>query len=304
MIKLSHGNRDEAREMIQDDHKSRLADMEFVRQLMREPLLEPSEEKELTLAWRNHRDEDALHQIIRAFSRLVISIAVKFRFYGIPLSDIIQEGNIGLLCAADRFDPERNVRFSTYAKWWIRATIQDYVLRNWSIVRTGSTTNQKQLFFNLRRLKSQLLGVSGDHLSDSDREEIAETLHVTIRDVEEMEKRLFQQDLSLSTPISEKVEQEWQEFIPDERPDPESVTTEVHDDKWRKHWLDKALDELSTNEKYVITHRRLKDNNKTLSELGKEMKLSTERIRQIENRAMRKMRHVLLHHINEVREIL
>lgn len=290
--------------MIQDDHKSRLADMEFVRQLMREPLLEPSEEKALALAWRDKRDEAAFHQLIRSFSRLVISISIRFRFYGLPLSDIIQEGNIGLLCAADRFDPNRNVRFSTYAKLWIRATIQDYVLRNWSIVRTGSTSNQKILFFRLKRLKNQILGVSSDYLSDTHRAEIATLLNVAVRDVEEMEKRLFQQDLSLSVPINERVEQEWQDFIPDERPDPEDATTRVHDEKWRKHWLSKALDELNSNERYVITQRRLHEQDKTLSEIAKDMKLSTERVRQIETRAMRKMRHVLLHHINEVREIL
>lgn len=290
--------------MNTNDHLSKLADYEFVRQLMKAPLLDQEEEKRLAIAWRDHKDEEAMHKLVQSFSRLVVSIAIRFRYYGVSLSDLIQEGNIGLLCAAERFDPERNVRFSTYAKWWIRATIQDYVLRNWSIVRAGSTSAQKQLFFNLKRLKQQLLGIANELLSMEDKKQIALTLQVSLKDVEDMEKRLLTQDLSLSAPVNDYMDQEWQEFIPDERPDPEITTSTAKNAISQKEILKEALEKLDERERYVVTHRRLMDNPFTLEELGKNLNVSKERIRQIEARALRKMRHVLLHDINKVREIL
>ncbi len=278
--------------------------MAFIRQLMKEPLLEKAEETSLTLAWKNHHDEEALHQLIKSFSRLVVSMALRFRFYGLPLTDLIQEGVVGLLYAAERFDPTREVRFSTYAKWWIRATIQDYVLRNWSIVRTGSTTAQKQLFFNLKRLKNQLLDFSSSSTLDKEgRESIAHTLHVNLRDVEEMEKRLSLQDLSLNTYIHNDTTQIWQEFLEDERPGADTTIENADDALWRHHWLHIAMEQLNEREQFVIYARRLQDDPQTLEELGRSLSISKERVRQIEARALHKMRHVLITHIHDIRDV-
>ncbi len=291
--------------MREDNQQSRLADNGFIHKLMSEPLLDKEKEIELAIAWRDSRDEKALHLLIRSFSRLVVSVAIRFRFYGVHLSDIIQEGNIGLIIAAEKFDPSRDVRFSTYAKWWIRATIQDYILKNWSIVRSSSTTAQKQLFFSLKRLKTTLQDIEENELSTEERESIAKTLKVTLRDVEEMEIRLAGgNDLSLSAPIGEALTPDWQDFLPDERPNPESQTSQTSDQSWRKHWLDFALKDLDEREKMVIETRRLTDSPLTLEDVGKMLNVSKERVRQIESRAMRKMRHSLIHHMNEVKELL
>ncbi len=290
--------------MIDKNHLSKLADMEFIRQLMKVPLLDKEKEKQLAFAWKDDHDEKAFQQMVMSFTRLVVSMALRFRFYGIPLTDLIQEGTVGLLYAADRFEPSREVRFSTYAKWWIRATIQDYVLRNWSIVRTGSTTAQKQLFFNLKRIKNQLADFSTDTLSGEDKEVIAKTLHVSLTDVEEMEKRLAFQDLSLSAVMHDDTEQIWQEFIPDNRPNPEGTIEQADEILWRHHWLHVALHQLDKREQTIISARRLQDSPKTLGELGKCLKISKERVRQIETRALRKMRYALISHMNDVREIL
>ncbi|MBX9977360.1 MAG: RNA polymerase factor sigma-32 [Alphaproteobacteria bacterium] len=288
--------------MIDNAHLSKLADREFIRQLMEEPFLEKEHEHELAVAWQENRDEKAFQQIIKSFTRLVVSIALRFRYYGLPLPDLIQEGTLGLMYAAERFDASRDVRFSSYAKWWIRATIQDYVLRNWSIVRTGSTTAQKQLFFNLKRLKNQLENFSMDALSKENKESIAETLHVSIADVENMEKRLSS-DLSLNTVVNEASEQNWQDFLPDDKPNPESCISLREDADWRHFWLETALETLDDRERAVIQGRRLQDTPETLEDIGKRLKVSKERVRQIEARALRKMRHALITHISEVKDV-
>jgi RNA polymerase sigma-32 factor len=192
------------------------ADLEYIRQLMEQPLLKREEEHELALAWHDEHDEKALHLLVQAYMRLVVSTAIRFRHYGISLSDLIQEGNLGLMYAAERFDPERDVRFSTYARWWIRSHIQEYILRNWSIVRTGSTSAQKQLFFNLRRLKAQLAKMSTDQMTMEERDHIAETLHVSLHDVEDMENRLSSHDLSLSHPMNEAGSDDWIDSLADQ----------------------------------------------------------------------------------------
>lgn len=277
--------------------------MDFVHQLMQEPLLDKDREYELACAWKEHRNEDAFHQLVKSFTRLVVSVALRFRFYGIPFSDLVQEGILGLMYAAERFEPDREVRFSTYAKWWIRATIQDFVLRNWSIVRTGSTTAQKQLFFNLKRLKSHLSNFSTDALNDEERENIAKTLHVALSDVEDMEKRLNFCDLSLSVSVADNSTSDWQEFLPDDRQDQASQLEEDDSASWREFWLDRALNTLDPREKEVIQERRLQEIPKTLEELGRRYQLSKERVRQIEMRALRKMKHALVAHIHEVKDL-
>jgi RNA polymerase sigma-32 factor len=280
------------------------ADLEFIRQLMGRPLLEREEEHTLAMAWHDDRDEKALHRLVEAYMRLVVSTAIRFRHYGLPMSDLIQEGNLGLMYAAERFDPDRDVRFSTYAKWWIRSYIQEYILRNWSIVRTGSTSAQKQLFFNLRRLKAQLSKISTDQMTLEERLHVAETLHVTHHDVVDMENRLSSHDLSLSNPINESNSDDWVDSLADERPNPEVSATAVFDDGIRRLWVQGAMYTLNPRERMIIRVRRLADNPVTLEALGKKLKISKERVRQLEARAIRKMRFHLLHNGQDMKEML
>lgn len=280
------------------------ADLEYIRQLMDQPLLKRDEEHELAIAWHDRHDEKALHLLVQAYMRLVVSTAVRFRHYGIPLSDLIQEGNLGLMYAAERFDPERDVRFSTYARWWIRSHIQEYILRNWSIVRTGSTSSQKQLFFNLRRLKAQLAKMSTDQMTMEERGHIAETLQVPLHDVEDMENRLSSHDLSLSHPMSETGSDDWVDSLADQNPDPETSAVINLDDSIRRLWIQGAMHYLSPRERMIITVRRLADHPTTLEDVGKKLKISKERVRQLEVRAIRKMRHHLLHNIQDLKEVL
>jgi len=286
------------------DLNTKQADLEFIRQLMEQPLLKKDEEHILALAWRDHHDEKALHQLVQAYMRLVVSTAVRFRHYGISLADLIQEGNLGLMYAAERFEPERDVRFSTYARWWIRSYIQEYILRNWSIVRTGSTSAQKQLFFNLRRLKAQLAKVSTDQMTREEQYCIAETLHVPLHDVVDMENRLSSRDLSLSHPVNEMGNDDWIDTLADEHPDPEALTAHHLDEHIRHVWIQGALHYLNPRERMIITVRRLDDHPKTLEDLGKQLSISKERVRQLEARAIRKMRHHLLHNIQDIKEML
>jgi RNA polymerase sigma-32 factor len=279
------------------------ADLDYIRQLMEQPLLKRDEEHDLALAWHDHQDEKALHQLVQAYMRLVVSTAVRFRHYGIPLSDLIQEGNLGLMYAAERFEPDRDVRFSTYARWWIRSHIQEYILRNWSIVRTGSTSAQKQLFFNLRRLKAQLAKMSTDQMTLEERGHIAETLQVP-HDVEDMENRLSSHDLSLSHPMSESSSDDWVDSLADQKLDPEASAVHTLDESVRRLWIQGAMHYLSPRERMIITVRRLADHPTTLEDIGKQLKISKERVRQLEVRAIRKMRHHLLHNIQDLREML
>ena len=289
--------------MHDNTRQTKLSDMDFVNQLMKAPLLDKESEYELACAWKNNRDEKAFQKLVQSFTRLVVSVSLRFRFYGIPFADLIQEGILGLIYAAERFEPDRDVRFSTYAKWWIRATIQDFVLRNWSIVRTGSTTAQKQLFFNLKRLKSHLSNFSTDALSEEDREKISKTLNVAHSDVEDMEKRLNFSDLSLSVSVTDNSTSDWQEFLPDDRQDHASQLEDEDSASWREFWLDRALNTLDPREKEVVKSHRLKDPPETLEDIGKRYNLSKERVRQIEMRALRKMKHALVSHIHEVKDL-
>lgn len=274
---------------INNDETKR-ADLSYVREIMQEPLLSREDEFTLAKAWADDHDEDSLHILIKAYSRLVISIAIRFRHYGLPMGDIIQEGNIGLMEAARRFEPDRDIRFSTYAKWWIRSCIQDYVLRNWSIVRTGSTSAQKQLFFNLRRLRAQLTNVTTENMSADERELIAHTLNVNIRDVEDMENRISTHDLSLNSPVSEDSLEDWVDTLEDSKPTPEEIATSTLDTDIQRHWIQSSLRLLSPREQQIIILRHLSEQNMTLEQLGKLLKISKERVRQLEGRALQKMR--------------
>ena len=273
-----------------DDPQTQRANLKFIKTSMQEPLLSREIEYDLAKRWRDSRDEVALHKLVRAYTRLVISIASRFRNYGLPMGDLVQEGNVGLLQAAERFEPDRGVRFSTYASWWIRSAMQDFILRNWSIVRTGTTAAQKSLFFNLRRLRAQIDDIGGEQLSEESREFIANELKVNVHEVEAMEIRLNGGDQSLNAPVSDESEDSWQDFLSDQRPSSEETVVSVRDGRTRARWLVEALRELPQREQTIIRKRRLTENGATLEELGRVLGVSKERVRQLEHRALTKLR--------------
>jgi RNA polymerase sigma-32 factor len=287
-----------------DDPQTQKANLRYIRASMREPMLEREVEFDLARRWRGEEDEAALHELVRSYTRLVISTAARFRNYGLPMGDLVQEGNVGLLQAAAKFDPEREVRFSTYATWWIRSAIQDYILRNWSIVRTGTTAAQKTLFFNLRRLRARIADSSTGRLNDEGREKIAQELRVKRHEVESMENRLNASDQSLNATVGESFDDSWQDFLADTRPTPEIVVRERRDVEVRSQWLNKAIDELSPREQIIIRQRRLREEGATLEELGRELGVSKERVRQLEHRALSKMRDVISQNIETPTDLL
>ncbi len=257
------------------------------------PMLDRARELELARRWREAGDEAALDELVSAYLRLVISIARRYRAYGLPVSDLVQEGMLGLMRAAERFEPDRNVRFSTYAGWWVRAAIQDFVLRNWSIVRTGTTSAQKSLFFKFRKLKAQIDGHPVDPLSREERQRVARMLGVRLRDVEAMEGRLARADQSLNAPISDHGEREWLDTLADERPSPEDAAiASIDGRRWHRR-LNRALRQLSSRERLIIRTRRLGAEPVTLSTLGERLGISKERVRQIEQQALGKLRALL-----------
>ena len=271
------------------------ADRAFVRQAMRLPLLSPEDEAQLARRWREAQDQTALHKLVSPHLRLVISTAVRVRHYGLPVSDLIQEGNLGLMQAAARFEPAREVRFATYAAWWIRAAIQDYVLRNWSIVRTGTTAAHKSLFFNLRRLRARIEGKAGhggrDRLTPEGRSELARQLKVTEADVMHMEGRLNAGDRSLNVTLSEDADSEWQDLLVDDRPDPEAILMQQRDGGLKRRWLGRALADLPERERRVLQARFFSgDQAITLERIGMHMGISKERVRQLEAQALSRLR--------------
>ena len=267
----------------------------FVKQAMAAPYLTRDEEHDLALRWLNHKDHNALNKLCAAHLRLVIAVASKFRFNGLSESDLIQEGQIGLLEAASRFDPNREVRFSTYAKWWIRATIQDFVLRNWSIVRGGTSSAQKSLFFNLRKLRAQLENESASLSKDEIQMEIADTLGVSVKDVETMDTRLSSGDSSLNAPISEGDESyaERQDFLVSDAPTQDITVEAKLDSEKREALLNDALKTLNKRELSILSARRLTDKGATLEILGKKHGISKERVRQIECSALTKLKDAM-----------
>ncbi|MCC7274370.1 MAG: RNA polymerase factor sigma-32 [Alphaproteobacteria bacterium] len=273
-----------------DDADTQRANSAFIKSAMRAPLLSRDHEADLARRWRDDGAEEALHELVTAYTRLVISMAGRFRHYGLPIGDLIQEGNVGLMQAAARFDSTRDVRFSTYAAWWVRSAMQDFVLRNWSIVRTGTTAAQKALFFNLRRLRARIAETETGVMSAETRRRVAEALRVSVGDVQSMEMRLAAADQSLSTPIGEKGEDSWQDFLSDPRPDPEQVVLGMRDAAARSRWLSEALQGLTPRERRIICERRLVDEGATLEDLGRALGVSKERVRQLESRALGKLR--------------
>lgn len=271
---------------------------EIMRAAANAPFLEKEEEKALAVAWRDHGDRTALHRLTAAHMRLVIALAAKFRHYGLPISDLVQEGHVGLLEAAARFAPERDVRFSTYATWWIRASIQDYVLRNWSIVRGGTSSSQKALFFNLRRLRARLARNPLIENAHDAHQKIAETLGVSRADVEMMDARLSGSDVSLNVQLVDDDSSgsaQRMDFLVDDNPLPDETTEQTVDAARRAKWLKDALAILSERELRIVQERKLADHVVTLETLGEKLGISKERVRQIENRALLKLRKALSH---------
>jgi RNA polymerase sigma-32 factor len=269
------------------------ADRQYLRTAMKVALLEPAHEADLARRWREQDDEAALHELTTAYMRLVIAMASKFRHYGLPMADLVSEGNVGLMQAAARFEPEREVRFSTYASWWIRSAIQDYVLRNWSIVRTGTTSAQKSLFFNLRRLRARIADTGDGIMTPENREWVATHLGVPVRDVETMASRLSGADRSLNAPMSADGDAEWQDLIADESAIPEQSVMARHDAEKRRVWIAEAMKSLNPREIDIVTRRRLSDEPMTLEALGADLGVSKERVRQIEHQALSKLRKAL-----------
>lgn len=271
----------------------------FLRSAMRAPLLDAARERELACRWRDQRDERALHELITAYLRLVVAMAARFRHYGLPLSDLVQEGNVGLMQAAARFEPEREVRFSTYASWWIRSAMQDFVLRNWSIVRTGTTSAQKSLFFNLRRLRARIGDVGDAVMSAEASSRVAKALRVPEREVEAMASRLSGPDRSLNAPLTEDGDGEWQDIITSDGLDPEHAVMEAHDSAARTDLVWAALGDLSERERLIIRERKLEEEAVTLEALGERLGISKERVRQIEGNALEKLRRALIARVGD-----
>ncbi|MFU8863637.1 MAG: RNA polymerase factor sigma-32 [Rhodobacterales bacterium] len=284
-------------------------DMTLSRKAMKAELLDAETELRLAYAWRDQRDEAALHRLITAYMRLAISMASKFRRYGAPMNDLIQEAGLGLMKAADKFDPDRGVRFSTYAVWWIKASIQDYVMRNWSMVRTGSTSSQKSLFFNLRRVQARLEREAQARGEELDRHQmrqmISTEIGVPLHDVEMMEGRLSGSDFSLNaTQSSEDEGREWIDTIVDEGTQASDIVETSHDTEALRNWLLEALAALNDRERFIVRERKLRDNPRTLESLGEELGLSKERVRQLEAAAFAKMRKKLESQSHEVQDFL
>jgi RNA polymerase sigma-32 factor len=284
-----------------------MSDQTLSRKAMQAELLDAETELRLAYAWRDHRDEKALHRLITAYMRLAISMAAKFKRYGAPMNDLIQEAGLGLMKAADKFDPDRGVRFSTYAVWWIKASIQDYVMRNWSMVRTGSTSSQKSLFFNMRRVQARLereAAARGEHLDSHQlRQLIATEVGVPLHDVEMMEGRLSGSDFSLNaTQSTEDEGREWIDALEDDSAQAAQLVEHDKDIDTLRRWLVIAMQNLNERERFIVRERKLRDEPRTLESLGEELGLSKERVRQLEAAAFAKMRRCLEKQSHEVHE--
>ena len=284
-------------------------DARFSRKAMKAEMLDAETELKLAYAWRDERCEASLHRLINAYMRLAISMASKFRRYGAPMNDLIQEAGLGLMKAADKFDPDRGVRFSTYAVWWIKASIQDHVMRNWSMVRTGSTSSQKSLFFNMRRVQARLEREAMQRGEELDRHQlhqmISTEIGVPMNDVEMMHGRLSGSDFSLNATQSVEDEgREWIDALEDDGAQAEEIVENELDTAQLREWLLGAMNALNERERFIVRERKLLDEPRTLESLGNELSLSKERIRQLEAAAFQKMRKSLEAASGEVQAFL
>lgn len=285
------------------------SDQTLSRQARAAELLDAETEAALARAWRDRGDTAALHRLVTAYMRLAIAMAARFRRYGAPMNDLIQEASLGLMKAAEKFDPDRGVRFSTYAVWWIKASIQDHVMRNWSLVRTGSTSGQKALFFNLRRVQAKLEREARERGEVLDahqlRAQVASEIGVTLAEVAMMEGRLAGMDASLNaTQAADDEGREWIETLPDEAAQAEEQVEAAHDRARLRGWLAQAMAGLNPRERHIVIERRLREDPRTLESLGTELGLSKERIRQLEAAAYGKLRKSLTAASPEVAQFL
>ncbi|HEX6959010.1 MAG TPA: RNA polymerase sigma factor RpoH [Ferrovibrio sp.] len=263
----------------------------YLAEIRRFPMLEPEEEYMLAKAWRDRGDVEAAHKLVTSHLRLVAKIAMGYRGYGLPIGELISEGNVGMMQAVKRFDPDKGFRLSTYAMWWIRASIQEYILRSWSLVKIGTTAAQKKLFFNLRRLRGQMKAIEGGQLTPEQVEKIATQLDVSKDEVITMDRRLAAPDHSLNAPLREDGESEaqWQDWLVDETPSQETRLAEGEESDARRKLLNSAMQNLNERERDILVQRRLVDEPTTLEDLSSRYGISRERVRQIEVRAFEKL---------------
>ncbi|GGG37991.1 RNA polymerase sigma factor RpoH [Caldovatus sediminis] len=273
----------------------------YLQEIRKFPMLTPEEEYALAKRWKEHGDVEAAHKLVTSHLRLVAKIAMGYRGYGLPLGELISEGNVGMMQAVKRFDPDRGFRLATYAMWWIRAAIQEYILHSWSLVKMGTTAAQKKLFFNLRRLKGQMSALEEGDLKPEQVAKIARTLQVPEQDVVSMNRRLAAQDHSLNAPVRAESEGEWQDWLVDESESQEEELAEREDMSNRRQLLNEALKTLNDRERHILIERRLKDEPTTLEELSQQYGISRERVRQIEVRAFEKLQKSMKQQIAERR---
>jgi RNA polymerase sigma-32 factor len=273
----------------------------YLQEIRKFPMLEPEQEYMLAKRWKEHEDPQAAHKLVTSHLRLVAKIAMGYRGYGLPLSELISEGNVGMMQAVKRFDPDRGFRLATYAMWWIRAAIQEYILHSWSLVKMGTTAAQKKLFFNLRKLKGQLQAMEEGDLSPENLKKIATELDVPEADVVSMNRRLASPDHSLNAPLRSDSEGEWQDWLVDEGESQETELGEREEMSGRKALLGGALKGLNDRERHILIERRLKDNPTTLEDLSQQYNISRERVRQIEVRAFEKLQKAMRTQVAERR---
>ena len=265
----------------------------YLQEIRKFPMLAPDEEYILAKRWREHNDSDAAHKLVTSHLRLVAKIAMGYRGYGLPIGELISEGNVGMMQAVKRFDPDRGFRLATYAMWWIRASIQEYILHSWSLVKMGTTAAQKKLFFNLRKIKGQMQAIDDGDLNPDQVKKIATRLGVPEDEVVNMNRRLTAPDQSLNAPTRTDGESEWQDWLVDDSPDQEARFSENQELEQRRSLLTDAMRTLSDRERHILTQRRLIEEPKTLEDLSDEFKISRERVRQIEVRAFEKLQRAM-----------
>jgi len=265
----------------------------YLQEIRQFPVLDPEEEYMLAKRWREHEDSEAAHKMVTSHLRLVAKMAMGYRGYGLPIGEVISEGNVGLMQAVKRFEPEKGFRLSTYAMWWIRAAIQEYILRSWSLVKIGTTAAQKKLFFNLRRVKTQIQALDEGDMTSEQVALIAQKLSVSEQEVTNMNQRLAGQDNSLNAPLRMDADGEWQDWLVDDKPNQETELGESEEFKIRHALLEDALQHLTGREREILTARRLREEPATLEDLSQEYNISRERVRQIEVRAFEKLQRAM-----------
>jgi len=274
----------------------------YLQEIRKFPMLEPDEEYMLAKRWQEHQDSEAAHRLVTSHLRLVTRIAMGYRGYGLPIGEVISEGNVGLMQGVKKFEPERGFRLATYAMWWIRASIQEFILRSWSLVKMGTTAAQKKLFFNLRRMKNRIEAFEEGDLKPEDVKKIATDLGVTEEDVISMNRRMAMGgDTSLNVPLRDDSEGTWQDFLVDNEPLQDERVAEAEESQMRHELLIEAMQALNDRERHILTERRLRDDPKTLEELSQVYDVSRERIRQIEVRAFEKLQKALMNLAGERR---